>query len=74
MRYSERVTQVVSFDPGSCSILMSAHYASATFGKLRNADPSGHCPRSAWRKSSAEPCKSGTIIARAIAEGRFPER
>jgi len=53
---------------------MSAHYASATFGKLRNADPSGHCPRPAWRKSSAEPCKSGTIIARAIAEGRFPER
>jgi len=53
---------------------MSAHYASATFGKLWNADPSGHCSRLTWRKSSAEPCKSGTIIARATAEGRFPER
>ncbi len=31
MRYSERVTPVVRFDQGSCSILMSAHYASATF-------------------------------------------
>jgi len=74
MRYSERVTPVVRFDQGSRSILMSAHYASATFGKLWNANPSGHYPRPTWRKSSAEPCKSGTIIARATAEGRFPER
>ena len=74
MRYSERVTPVVRFDQGSRSILMSAHYASATFGKLWNANPSGHYPRPTWRKSSAEPCKSGTIIARATAEGRPPER
>jgi len=56
MRYSERVTPVVRFDQGSRSILMSAHYASATFGKLWNADPSGHCRRLTWRKTSAEPC------------------
>jgi hypothetical protein len=39
MRCSERPSAVVRFDGRSHSTLMSAHCASATFGKLWNADP-----------------------------------